>query len=318
MQLRQWFRSLGEARPAGRPAARPAKPSRRARLGLEALEAREVPSVTLYSGGDLYVQEGSGYNSVTLDGYSGWTSVTENNVTSWFQPGTVHYISVALTGDWGSQSVSVRSTPAGAITQIWEGGGSNYVYIGSRGNLDDIGGRVSVWGNIYGSGNSYNWLMIDDRNSWASVNYNLHYDNGGATLTRQNGSRSVDFHFDTQLNTFYFYGSNGNDVYYVPFTLSHDTWIVTSSLSSRNYVYVGLGSLAVIQGYLHIGGGNNNTDLVINDWQDTNSHVAYLSHDSSAGTHYLVGLTDGPITWYDSAISSFSIYTGPNTLRTGF
>jgi hypothetical protein len=313
-QLCLWLLSLGEARTAGRPAARPAKPRRRARLGLEVMEAREVPSAAVW-GGYLVVTEGSGFNSVSLDNAGGGVvKVTENGSTTGTYGG-LWGIGVDLTGNWGAQYVYVNYTPPGAYTEIFGGGGFNYVAVGG-GNLDNIGGNVSFWGNNYGPGDGTNTFVLSDSANWASVAYDMHYDNGGATVTRYGGARAVDFHFDNQINTFYLFGSQGSDTYSIYFTLSHDTFITLgSSYGSRNYMDVGLGSAMLIQGYLHINGGNHNTDLVIDDSQDTAFHDAYL-HSGGQGDHVLSGLRN-PITWSDGAIRSYNIYAGPHTGHNG-
>jgi hypothetical protein len=326
-QLCLWLWSLGDARKGGRPAARP---PRRARLGLEALETREVPSVT-NTGGALLVLEQYGSNTVTLaNAYNGWFTVTENGSTSWFAPGSFGGQIVVNLGNTpgNTNTLNVVSTPAGVTTSIVEFYGWNFVSIGegnppagvpqSKGNLDYLGGNVTVTG--YSQYGGWNQLNIDDSNNQAQAYYTLTSDQNGPLFYRWEAGRGYfNVHYTDQAD-FNLDGGHSNYTWY--YVYSTAAWQETSVFlngQGGHGVVVGNGSLAGIYGSLNFLGGNHNTDYTINDSQDYYPHTAYYYSDGR-GDHVLSGLTGGGgnITWNDASVYSLDIYTGSNTVRNGF
>jgi hypothetical protein len=219
-----------------------------------------------------------------------------------------------------------RSSEVGSVTLLTGGGGevnvqgtSGPLYIDNNGGFDsvtigsaapNIGGTLAnIYGFVYVYGTGSTYLYVDDSADTTGHTANLTGTSltglspaaiewnpsaaatGGVTFLAIDGSKASstyyvnntpNLHYNTDLTT-----GAGNDIVNIAGTTS-DLYVYNNG--GYDYVYVGNGTLAGINGNVFVEGAGS-TYLYIEDGSDTTSHTATLTDA------HLSGLSKGTIYW---------------------
>jgi hypothetical protein len=261
--VRTWLKQL--AKKGFRMGTAPKPVLRRTvRLGIEALEDRTVPSITV-SNGLLTVTDGVGTNAITLSTANNGVTVNLNGSVTQFSSGQINSIRVI---DSGTDTVNVERTLPGAPLTISEGSSKVTVNISPVARfLDNIQGNVTVHG-----GTGVDTLNINDQND----SFNDTYSVTDSSVTR-NASAAITY--DTQHALSLNSGSGAETVNVLRTAVGATTNLVSTG-SGLTTVNVGnAGSVQGIRGALNIEhpGPSGGNAINLNDSADTASRTVTLS-----------------------------------------
>jgi hypothetical protein len=225
-----------------------------------------------------------------------------------FDPGQITTLGIITGG--GANTVNVMATPPGMTTSINDAG-QDTVRLGYGGTTANIRGDVHVYGSgstsldVYDSSDSVGRTVTMFRNEAvglapASIYWNpTPYSSGGVTsLAVYGGTGGNTFNI---LETSYFYyntflsAGSGNDTVNVYATGSA---LYLSNPGGLDNVYVGLGSLANIDGMVDVVAGAGATNLFPDDRNDTIARTVSLYNGS------LIGLAPANIAWTPTSSAS--------------
>jgi hypothetical protein len=303
--------------------ARRGKPPRpaAARLGVEALETRLVPTVTvgLVNGqlqaigdnaGNLVVVQHSGSNTV-INGQSFADSAITNGIL--IQSGK------------GSDTVLIESTVKAITVQGQDG--ADKVTLGDGGKLAGIVAPVTVKNTA-----SFTALTVDDANDTSSSSFSMNVGSDGvgtiffgpsvglisyneadvSTVTVNAGAfgNTVDVQDTVGLFSFQSTVVNtglGKDHVFVEGTTGA---LTINGQSGRDTVQVGNGfnKMADINGNVLVTNKGSFTDLVLSDGGDTSGHNVTMATSGANGT--VSGLSFGTITYVQNDVSSVQVIGG--------
>jgi acrosin len=217
-----------------------------------------------------------------------------------------YYYTFLSTGA-GSDTVNVNGTTG--FIYVYNGGGQDYVYVG-KGTLAGVNGSVDV----YGAGSTYLYVYdYSDLNSHTATLTNgslsglstgtIYYSptsasTGGVTFLDIFGSSAGSTYKVNSTATLYYWTDlntgGGSDTVNVNGTTG---FIYVYNSGGQDYVYVGNGTLASINGSVDVYGPGS-TYLYVYDYNDLTSRTATLTGSS------LTGMSTGTILWTPTSSST--------------